>query len=55
MCLNGSLSVDLLHEPVGPEHLSPPHCVLINDGFSAAWGGGGGEGGGKEVDEADRD
>lgn len=51
VCLNGSLSVELLHEPMGPEHLSPPRSVLINDSFSAVWGGGGG-GGGKEDDEA---
>lgn len=25
----------------GPEHLSPPNSVLINDSFSAAWPGGG--------------
>ncbi|TNN31221.1 hypothetical protein EYF80_058627 [Liparis tanakae] len=22
---------------MGPEHLSPPHSILINDSFSAAW------------------
>lgn len=49
VCLNGSLSVELLHEPMGPEHLSPPHSVLINDSFSADWAEGGG---GKENDEA---
>lgn len=37
VCLNGSLSVELLHEPMGPDHLSPPPSVLINDSFSAAW------------------
>lgn len=50
VCLNGSLSVRLLHEPIRPRHLSPPHYVLINDSFSAVWGGE--EGGGKENDEA---
>lgn len=49
VCLNGSLSEELLHEPMGPEHLSPPRSVLINDSFSVAWRG---EGGGKEDDEA---
>lgn len=43
--------MELLHEPMGPEHLSPAHSVLINDSFSAAWGVGGG--GGEEEDEAD--
>lgn len=46
VCLNGSLSVELLHEPMGPKHLSPPRSVLINDSFSAAWGRRGGGGGG---------
>lgn len=45
--LNGRLSVERLHEPIGPGHLSPPHRGLINDSFSGALGGGeeGGKGG----------
>lgn len=45
LCLNRSLSVELLHTSMEPKHLSPHHNILkllVNDSFSAAWVSGGG-------------
>lgn len=46
--LNRSLSVEQLHEPIGPEHLSPPQRGLINDSSSGTWGEGKGGANGRQ-------